>query len=235
MSPAAAAPPTAADRELLARSDVAAHAPDAFRARVRVRPLAGGAARELEIWKGEGGEALVRLLDPSQRGKFFLQRPEGLFLITPGTRQPVRLDPSHRLAGGVSLQEILGLRLGRDYELVDVRRHGSGAQAQAVLALTAKADGLPHARVRWVVRVADARPLRAELLLPSGKVARMLEFRDWGAGSRLAPRQLVVKDLLRGGQAFAVELLELAAAEPPPAIFALDGDAARAALGGTGG
>src|SRR5437879_3246749 len=70
---ALAAPPTAADRALLAASDLQRAMPAAFHTELRVEPLAGGSAVTFDLWR-DGDSALVRFRDPRQGGKAFLQR-----------------------------------------------------------------------------------------------------------------------------------------------------------------
>src|SRR5262249_40917814 len=106
---------------LLARSDVAAHAPSAFRARLRIEQLDAGdddrAPMEVEVWCSGESKSLVRFLGHDDRGKYLLRLDETLWLLVPGARKPVKIGPSRRLVGGASLDEILGIRYGRDYRI----------------------------------------------------------------------------------------------------------------------
>src|SRR5215210_4708757 len=84
-----AAAPTAADRELLAQADLQRAAPAAFRAEVRVEPLAGPGAMAFELWRS-GDQALLRFTDPKRRGKAFLQHGQETWFLTRGAH-PVKL------------------------------------------------------------------------------------------------------------------------------------------------
>jgi hypothetical protein len=229
-APAAAAPPTAADRELLAAADLGRALPTAFRSEVRVEPLAGPGATSFEVWR-DGGVALVRFLDPRQRGKSFLQRPEGTWLLARGAR-PVKLGTAGRIAAGVSLQELVGLAFSRDFDLEDVTRQAAGTAELVTFALRAKTKDLPYPRVHYVVRADSRRPVRVEYRLASGRLARMVEIAAWKPGDRLVPAETVAKDLVGGRAPVRVRLLAVEERQAPAHVFELTaaGDAARAAL-----
>ncbi len=229
-APAATEAPTAADRELLAAADLGRAQPAAFRSEVRVEPLAGSGATSFEVWR-DGDLALVRYLDPRQRGKAFLERPEGTWLLAHGAR-PVKLGTASRVAAGTSFQELVGLSFSRDFTLEAVSHQGTGEGELVTFSLHAAHPGLPYARVDYVVRAATRRPLRIEYRLDSGRLARMVELVAWRPGLPPIPSETVAKDLLGGRPPVRVRLLELEARQPPPHLFELSpaGDAARAAL-----
>jgi hypothetical protein len=215
-----ASPPTDADRRLLAASDLALAAPESFRMHLRLTPLAAPErTTEAEVWRA-GAATAVELLGERDRGKRFLQRPDGFWFVAPGA-QPVKLGPSHRLAGGVALQEILAPSYSRDYRLESVRREPAGATELVTFELVGEAAELAWRRVRYVVRADRSRPVRIELLTPSGRLARLVELAEWAAPTGLELRRLVVKDLLRGGAAVTIEVLAMEPREVPPERFEL--------------
>src|SRR5436190_8677841 len=124
-APGLALPPTSADRELLAAADLGLATPAAFRSELSVEPLAGGDGMAFEIWR-EGASALVRFLDPKQKGKSVLQLADGAWLLARGAR-PVRLGNGGAVALGMSLQDLLGTSYSRDFALEDVARAKAGA------------------------------------------------------------------------------------------------------------
>jgi hypothetical protein len=144
----------------------------------------------------------------------------------------VKLSPTHRFAAGLSLQEVLGFAYSRDFRIEGIERRGSGAAAQVVFDLRATTEGAPYPRVTYVVDAAARRPLRVELRLASGRLARLLELVEWQPDRRLAPAEMVVKDLVGGQPPVRVRFLALDERAVPANLFALtaEGDAARAAL-----
>lgn len=217
-------------QELLARSDVGSFGPASFKARLVLKPEPPRESREIEVWRRGEAQTLVRFLNPKERGKYLLRLDRQLWLIAPGAREPVRISASYRLYGGASLDQILGARLARDYEVESARDEEEAGGRVVVLELRAKAEGLTFPRVRYVVREATERPIRAEYRLMSGRPATAVEFVEWSdKGSRYA-RRLVVRDLLRKGATTEVEVRDLEERSVPAVLFDLHDSSARRAL-----
>ena len=216
---------SAADRALLAQSDPFARAPAASRAVMEVR-AGSGAPLHLEIWRS-GDNALVRFLDPRERGKYLLRAPAGTYFIAPGAKQPMRLPPTHRLANTVALDELLGVGLEKEYAIYGVSRRDatSGIVEFDLAATTASA---PYPRLRWVVAERGRLPLRVDFRLADGRVARVLEWKEWRDRSRLAPKTIVIKDVLRGGAPVTVTITEFEARAVDAEIFSLTDPQGRA-------
>jgi hypothetical protein len=210
--------------DLLARSDVGALAPAAFRARLRIDvPPARARSLELEVWRSGEERTLVRFLDPRERGKYLLRRDAVLWFLAPAARKPVRLSPSYRLRGSATLDDVLGLRYARDYGIESLEEITDAAGPLVAFELVARRPGLPYPRIRYVVRRAAARPVRAEYRLPSGKAASVVEFAEWAtAGRRPYASRVVIRDELRGGAATEIRVLEIEERPVPAGLFDLD-------------
>ncbi|MEO8197417.1 MAG: outer membrane lipoprotein-sorting protein [Thermoanaerobaculia bacterium] len=214
-----------ADQELLAASDLFAAAPTEFRVDVEVRQ--GGAERgmPLEIWRHGEELALIRLLAERDRGKFLLRRDRELYFIAPGSARPVKLAPSYRLQGA-ALDELLGLRLVRDYRIEQVTEGGG----VVTFDLVANDKGAAAPRLRWAVSRARRLPLRADLQASDGRVLRVIEFPEWADPRRGVPKRMVVKEVLRAGAPLEIRFGEFESRPVSPALFDLENGAARAAL-----
>ena len=222
---AAAAEPAAADRQLLAASDLFAAAPQEFRVEVEVRQGDAGAGMPLEIWRRGEELALVRLLAEKDRGKFLLRRDRDLYFIAPGSARPVKLAPSYRLQGA-ALDELLGLRLMRDFRIEKVSEGGG----VVTFDLVANDKGAAAPRLRWAVSRAKRLPLRADLQASDGRVLRVIEFPEWADPRRGVPKRMVVKEVLRGGAPLEIRFGEFESRPVSPGLFDLESGAARAAL-----
>jgi hypothetical protein len=223
-------PAVRSPEELLRRSDVGALVSTSFRARLLLQRPAPAASHEVEVWRSGEARTLVRFLDPKERGKYLLRLGAQLWLLAPGAKEPVRLSPSYRLYGGATLDEVLGTRLAREYvvEAASVEKDSGGTLV--VLELRARAEHLLFPQVRYVVREATERPVRAEYRLRSGRAATAVEFVEWNDKSPPYARRIVVRDLLRKGARTEVDVLELQERSVPDALFDLGNSAARRAL-----
>lgn len=207
-----AAPPTPADERLLAASDPFARAPSSFRAELVV--TAGKRTLRLEVYRRGGDRALVRFLDPAERGKFLLRQGRQVWFLAPGSRRPLRMGPGHRLAGA-SLDELVGLRLATSYAT------GSVEQGEFLVTfdLEARDADAPFARARHVVRRDLGLPLRTDLQAADGRVLRVVEYPAWRNEAELVPERVVVKDLVRRGPPVEVRFLSVEAEALPDALF----------------
>ena len=212
--------------ELLRRSDVGALAPESFRSRMRLR-AGDKTPLEVEVWRKGEEKTLVRLLGPKERGKYLLRLDRVLWFLAPGAKKPVRLNPSYRLRGSATLDDVLGLRYARDYR---VRAAAPEENGLVALDLVARAAGAVYPEVRYVVRRSALRPVRAEYRLASGKVATIVEFAEWGEGRRPFARRLLIRDALHGGAQTEVEVLEVEERAVPDGLFDLADSTARRRL-----
>ena len=208
--------------ELLKQSDVASHSPESFRARLRITVLHDPPdPMEVEVWRSGEAKSLVRFLGPKERGKYLLRLDGVGWFLAPGAKKPVKLGAAHRLRGSASLDDLLGIRYGRDYVIEGATETEGTDGSLVVFDLAAKAPHAPWPKVRYVVRRATHRPVRAEYLLRSGKVSSMVEFLEWEEGSRPVVRRLVLSDRLRSGLRTEVTLLEMEERKVPDGLFDL--------------
>jgi hypothetical protein len=209
--------------DLLRRSDLGALAPASFRSRMRLTagdkpPL------EVEVWRKGESRTLVRLLGPREQGKYLLRLGGDLWFLAPGAKKPVRLGAAYRLRGSATLDDVLGLRYARDYRVEAAAEQEGGLVA---LDLVARGPGAVYPAVRYVVRRATTRPVRAEYRLPSGKTGTVVEFDQWTEGPRPYARRLVVRDALHGGTTTTVDILEVEERPVPDGLFDLADPTAR--------
>jgi hypothetical protein len=224
---AAEVAPTPGHHELLRRSDPGSLAPSSFRARLRLEGPKG--VHEVEIWRSGEARTLIRLLDPSERGKYMVLLDRELWLITPGARKPVRLRPSHRLYGGATVDEVLGVRLSEHYDVESVAEEEDAAGQLVAFELRARTAQVLFPQVRYVVRVATVRPVSAVFRLGNGRAATSLEFVEWNERPVYA-RRVVLHDLLRKSVRGSVEVIELEQRDVPETLFDLADPTARRAL-----
>ena len=213
------------DQALLAATDLFAAAPTEFRVEIDVRQANAPTGMPLEVWRRGDDLALVRLLAEKDRGKFLLRRERDLFFIAPGSSRPVKLAPSYRLQGA-AIDELLGLRLARDFRIAS----RSEAGGVVTFELVAEAPGAAASRLRWAVSRERRLPLRADSLSADGKVLRVIEFAEWSDPRRGIPARLVVKEIVRGGAPVEIRFARFDERPVPAALFDLEDGSARAAL-----
>jgi len=207
-------------RAILERSDVASLAPESFRARFRITAMGEPAdPMDVEVWVSGGSKSLVRFLGPKEEGKYLLRLDDVVWFLAPGARKPIKMSPARRLKGGASIDDILGIRYGRDYVIEGAAETQETGESLVVLDLTARNPRALYPKVRYFVRRSTGRPVRAEYLLRSGKTSSVVEFLEWEDGNLPVVRRLVLTDLLRGGIRTEVSLLEMEERDIPDGLF----------------
>lgn len=212
--------------DILRRSDVSMLAPESFRASLTV--TSKGKTVGLEVWRSGEENLLVRFLSPGDRGKFLLRREGVLYFIAPRAKKPIRLNPAYRLSGAASLDEILGTRYSKEYTVVGSTDEGNGALV--ALQLQAIDPKAPYPVARYVVDKASFRPTRTELVLPSGKTARIVDFLRWEERPRLHPGRLRIRDAINPKASAEVEILRVDPQPVPAGLFDLADDSERRKL-----
>ena len=225
--------PTALHDQRLRDSDIGARAPEAFVARLVLTNRRDRKPHDIEVWRAGTDRLLVRFLDPGERGRYLLRRGPDMWLLTPDAAQPVKLNPAYRVYSGVNLDEILGVRLQRDYRLEAVEE-SQADDGQPLTAFELRATGAAiFPSIRHVVRNRDARPVRTEYRLVSGKAASVIEYGEWSLLPVLHARRFAVRDELRKGGVADVEIVSLQARPVPGDLFDLADPTARRRLEAT--
>jgi outer membrane lipoprotein-sorting protein len=110
-------------------------------------------------------------------GRKVLTNGDRMWLLVPGSRNPVPITPNQRLLGGASFGDVARLRFSEDY---DARETGEAETAAGrscrVLELTAKSPRGLYPRVLLSIDEREKVPCRVRFFLASGKEARDVTF-----------------------------------------------------------
>lgn len=194
-----AAVPNAAD--LLKRSDTYRNGWPSFVTRVKITNFEQGNADEEKLYevsqKGTD-RTYVEFLSPRDKGRHLLMLGDDMWIYLPDTSRPVRITPLERLSGDASNGDVARTNYATDYSPVYLRTEKVGADECYVLELTAKRKGATYQRILYWVRSADARPVRAEFYLTSGKHIKSATFDQYAeSGGKLLLRRLTLQDEIR--------------------------------------
>lgn len=137
----------------------------------------------------------VEFMSPREKGEHLLMLGDDMWVYLPDTSRPVRITPLERLSGDASNGDVARTNYAADYSAVYLRTEKVGAVECNVLELTAKRKGATYHRILYWIRVEDARPVRAEFYLTSGKHIKSATFDEYGlAGGQMLLRRLTLYD-----------------------------------------
>ncbi len=121
----------------------------------------------------------VEFMTPREKGRYLLMLTDDMWIYLPDTSRPVRITPLERLSGDASNGDVARTNYAVDYSPAFVRTEKVGATDCYVLNLIAKRKGATYQRILYWVRTDDARPVRAEFYLTSGKHIKSATFDEY--------------------------------------------------------
>ena len=215
---------------LLKRSDSYRNGWPSYVLKVKITNYESGKADEEKLYEvsQKGTEkTYVEFLSPREKGEHLLMLGDDMWVYLPDTSRPVRITPLERLSGDASNGDVARTNYAVDYNPVYLRTEKVGNENCHVLDLTAKRKGATYQRILYWLRVQDARPVRAEFYLTSGKHIKSATFDEFmTVGSRVQLRRLTLYDEIRHN---SHSVLEYSNIEGSPASDALFGPAAPSA------
>jgi outer membrane lipoprotein-sorting protein len=210
LSPGLSATDKATD--LLERADEFRAAFDAFVVRVKLTNTNAGQVEdeaEFEV-SVKDDNSLVRFLSVRSKGQSLLMRGDDMWLFLPAVARPVRITPIQRLLGNVSNGDLARLRYASDYAATLDGEAVVDGQECDVLDLRARRKAATYQGVRYFVRKSDARPMRAEYFLTSGKPVKRATFsglREMAGRSILS--QILIEDAERPASKTTIEFVTI--------------------------
>ena len=162
----------------------------------------------------------VEFLSPRDKGRHLLMLGDDMWIYLPDTSRPVRITPLERLSGDASNGDVARTNYAVDYNPVYLRTENVGTQSCYLLELTAKRKGATYQRILYWLRVTDARPVRAEFYLTSGKHIKSATFDEYAEynGKQLLHR-LTLYDEIRHNSHSVLEYSGAVSRNLPDKLF----------------
>jgi outer membrane lipoprotein-sorting protein len=177
------AAPAMPDAEaLLKRSDLFRNGWPSYVVRVKITDYESGKPDEehlYEVSQKGTDKTYVDFLSPREKGEHLLMLGDDMWIYLPDTSRPVRITPLERLSGDASNGDVARTNYAADYSPVNLRTEKVGAVECYLLELTSKRKGATYQRILYWLRVPDARPVRAEYFLTSGKQIKSATFDEF--------------------------------------------------------
>lgn len=197
----AASAPAPDAAALLKHSDEYRNAWPSYFMHVKITSFESGKADEEKLYDiSEKGtdKTYVEFMSPRDKGRHVLMLGDDMWMYLPDTSRPVRITPLERLSGDASNGDVARTNYASDYSAVYVRTEKVGAEECHVLELTAKRKGATYQRILYWLRTQDARPVRAEFYLTSGKHIKSATFDNYvEVNGRLLLRRYTLYDEIR--------------------------------------
>jgi outer membrane lipoprotein-sorting protein len=208
---------------LLKRSDTYRNGWPAYSLRVKITNFESGKSDEeslYEVSQKGTDKTYVEFMSPRDKGRHLLMLGDDMWIYLPDTSRPVRITPLERLSGDASNGDIARTNYAVDYTAAYVRDEKVGSENCYVLDLTARRKGATYQRIVYWIRVDDARPVRAEFYLTSGKRIKSATFDEYApAGGKMLLRRLTLYDEIRHDSHSVLEYSGAVPRELPDKLF----------------
>ena len=221
---APATPTTNPDAEaLLKRSDSYRNGWPSYVLKVKITNYESGKSDEEKLYEvsQKGTEkTYVEFLSPREKGEHLLMLGDDMWVYLPDTSRPIRITPLERLSGDASNGDVARTNYAADYTPVYLRTEKAGTEDCYVLDLAAKRKGATYQRILYWIRVQDARPVKAEFYLTSGKHIKSATFDEFSVvGGRNQLRRMTLYDEIRHYSHSVLEYSGIAPRDLPDKLF----------------
>jgi outer membrane lipoprotein-sorting protein len=208
---------------LLKHSDVYRNGWPSYVTRVKITNYESGNPDEEKLYEvsQKGTEkTYVEFLSPREKGQHLLMLGDDMWVYLPDTSRPIRITPLERLSGDASNGDVARTNYAVDYTAVYLRTEKAGAEECYVLDLTAKRKGSTYQRILYWLRVQDARPVKAEFYLTSGKHIKSATFDEYTQiGGRTLLHKLTLYDEIRHNSHSVLEYSGTGPRDLPDKLF----------------
>jgi outer membrane lipoprotein-sorting protein len=209
--------------DLLRRSDAYRNGWPSYVLRVRITTYESGKADEEKLYEvsQKGTEkTYVDFLSPRDKGRHLLMLSDDMWVYLPDTSRPVRITPLERLSGDASNGDVARTNYSVDYTAAYLRTEKAADQNCYVLELTAKRKGSTYHLIHYWVRTSDARPVKADFFLTSGKLIKSATFDEFAeVDGRVQLRRLTLYDQIRKSSHSVLEYSGIAPRQLPDKLF----------------
>ena len=208
---------------LLKRSDSYRNGWPAYTLRVKITNYEASKSDEehlYEVSQKGTDKTYVEFMSPRDKGRHLLMLGDDMWIYLPDTSRPIRITPLERLSGDASNGDVARTNYAVDYSPVYLRTEKQGSEQCFVLELKARRKGATYQRILYWLRVEDARPVRAEFFLTSGKHIKTATFDDYApSAGKMLLRRLTLYDEIRHNSHSVLEYSGATPRDLPDKLF----------------
>ncbi|GAB2897056.1 outer membrane lipoprotein-sorting protein [Microbulbifer echini] len=144
--------------------------------------------KSLVVFKGKGEE-----------GTKMLMLQDNYWMLMPHSRRPIRITPMQKLLGSASVGDVATLAWSEDYQGAFAGQEVLQDQLVNCLNLTAKTKGASYQHINLWLNSENNFPVKAELYLKSGKLAKISHFTPGQREGRQVVAEMLLQDTINTG------------------------------------
>ncbi len=159
--------------------------------------------------------SLVVMQSTVEAGQMLLMLDDNYWLIMPKSSRPVRITPVQKLIGEASTGDIATLTWAGDYDGNIIER----TDTQVTLNLQAQREGLTYEHITLTVDAKTNAPIRAELFVKSGKLAKRASFTLGSMNGKTMVTAMTLIDALQDDKRTEVRYAAQTESRLPEVVF----------------
>lgn len=150
------------------------------------------------VYASPGRKSLIIFRGAGELGQKALQLDDRFYLLMPRSQLPVRISPMQKLLGEAAVGDISTMTWSEDYAGV-VAEKNVDVDGHPCLKLELKAarEGTTYGAVDLYVTRDRHFPLKASLYLPSGRIAKTVEFKEGDLGGFRMVTGMIMHDQIQ--------------------------------------
>ena len=166
--------------------------------------------RQYNVYSRPNRESLVVFQSAVEAGQKMLMLQDNFWLQMPKSRRPIRITPMQKLLGEASVGDISSLTWSEDYQgkwIVDesIADENKLSYAAHLIELTAKTNGASYQRIELWLEQGTGFPIKANLYLRSGKLAKQAYFSRGMRNDELAVTAMTLLDAIQPDKKTVIE------------------------------
>ncbi|USD38947.1 MULTISPECIES: outer membrane lipoprotein-sorting protein [Ferrimonas] len=180
--------------------------------------------RRYHVYTRANHQSLVLFKSKAEAGQKMLMLEDNYWLLMPKSRRPIRITPMQKLLGEASVGDLSTLTWSDSYQgqWVSAERitppHGAAIDCNR-LSLTARYPGASYRHIDlWLAKDSDF-PVRADLYLHSGKLAKQAWFEPGTRAQKPAVIAMTLLDRIQPHKRTRVEYLQITPASLPDKYY----------------
>ncbi len=164
--------------------------------------------RAYDVYIKPNRKSLVISKTSSERGQKVLMLDDKFWILLPKTKRPIRITPMQKLLGEASTGDIATMKWHEDYSAEYISTYDKSESGNDELLLKAKRKGVTYNEIFLSLIPTSHIPIRAELYLSSGKLAKVAYFETAYKNDREQISKMILKDEINKNQHTEIEYIE---------------------------
>jgi len=172
------------------------------------------------VYMKPGRRSLAVFNSPGEQGQKALQLDDRFYLLLPKSRRPVRISPMQKLLGEAAIGDISTMTWSEDYSGSVIDEATMVDDTTAIrLKLAAKRAGVTYEQIELWVAKDDYRPLKANLYLKSGRIAKQVSYQASLLNGKKMITAMVMADRIQNQKRTEVHYRSIESVNVPERYF----------------